>query len=215
MAVKPWSFWLAELRPHVPGCPDVLAKAEIRRAAQALLESSRAWQVDLAPLPVAAGQSAVTVAVADAVEQKLVRVEAVWYDGKELRPATPKALDAQCSDDWKTHTGTPVRFLQLTPGTVTLYPKPVTAAITGLQARVSLMPGEESTGLPEDIASLYTDVIQAGARARLMIYPKKSWTDINLAGVYASAFSGGVDKARAEVARAFVNGRIASRPTWC
>lgn len=213
--MTPWSAWEPELLPHVPGCPAIVARSEVRKAAQALLERSRAWQITLAPRPVSAGQDQVPIVVTDPSQQKLVRAEAAWLDGKRLDATTPAELDDSGTDDWQDRTGTPSHFFQLTPGVVSLYPKPVANAATGLKLRVSVMPADAADGLPDDLAVRYLDVIQSGARARLMLFAGKPWTNPAMATVYAGAFEAGVGQAKHDVAKAFGRGRIASRPAWC
>ncbi len=213
--MKAWSYWLPDLMPHVPGCPQVLAEHELRRAAQALLTRSRAWKVtESALVAVAAGQEEVTVAPSDTT-QELVRVESVWYDACALSLTTVAQLDADYGDDWTAHTGTPDRYVQETPGVLRLYPIPMTAATLGLKLRLSVAPGEASTGLPDDIALQFRDAVHVGAKARLMLYPGKPWTNLDMAGVYGQAFTALVDSATIDAARSFGAARISSRVNWC
>lgn len=212
--MKAWSYWFPDLMPHVPGCPQVLAKHELRRAAQAFFHQTRAWQIDKAAVPVVASQETVSLAPADA-DQELVRLESAWYDGKPLDPTTAEALDASYADDWRSHTGTPFAFFQLVPGEIRLYPLPMADATTGVTARLSVRPSETSTGLPDDMAIRFRDEIHVGAKARLMLYPGKPWSNPDLAGVYGMTFSDQVGAANARAARSFAQARIPARPKWC
>jgi hypothetical protein len=209
-----WDKWFPDVLPQVPGCPNPVVRHELRRAAQALLTATRAWQENLAPLPVAAGQDEVTIAPTTPAQQQIVRIESVWLDGQRLEPVTPDELDGATTDNWGTHTGAPSRYLQLTPGVLTLYPTPAANAITGLLVRVSLCPSDTATTIPDDLALRYSDEIQVGARARLMLYPNKPWSNPQLGITYAQDFNGAIGAAAAKAARAQVRGRIASRPTW-
>jgi hypothetical protein len=166
--VKEWSSWFPDLLPHVPGCPQILAEHELRRAAQVLMRRTRAWRIDEAARPVVAGQATVSVAPTSA-ELELVRVEAVWFDGKPLEPVTDDVMDALYSHDWRSDTGTPSRFLQGVPGEIRLYPVPIADAVTGVTMRLSVAPSEGSTGLPDDLAIRFRDEIHVGAKARLML----------------------------------------------
>ncbi len=211
---KAWSYWLPDLLPHVAGVPVLIAEHELLRAAQKFFEGSRAWQATLPAAAVAANQSTVTPVFAD-TGQELVRVEQAWYDGKPLDITTADDLDAELGDDWTTHTGTPSRFLQLTPGVVTLYPVPNAAAATGLKLRVSIKPSDAATGLPDEMAVKFRDGIHIGAKARLMIYKDKPWTDYNAAAGYATAFESSVTSANIDAARSFGSARKPARPKWC
>jgi len=212
--MKAWSYWLPDLMPHVPGCPQVLAEHELRRAAQAFFRQTLAWRVDEAPRAVAMGTDEMSVAPTDA-GLELVRVDAIWYDGKKLDPITPETLDAQYVDDWQAQVGTPTNFLQVVPGVIRLYPVPLVDAVTGLKLRLIVTPSDASAGLPDDIALKYRDEIHVGAKSRLMLYPGKPWTSPELAAVYGQAFNALVNQATASAARAFVQARLPSRVNWC
>lgn len=212
--MQAWSTWFPDLLPHVPGCPQILAEHELRRAAQVLMRRTRAWRIDEAARPVVAGQATVSVAPTSA-ELELVRVEAVWFDGKPLEPVTDDVMDALYSHDWRSDTGTPSRFLQWVPGEIRLYPLPDANAVTGVTLRLSVAPSESSTGLPDDLAIRFRDEIHVGAKARLMLYPGRPWTNPDLGAVYGQAFDSLVGTATAAAARSYSDARIPSRMKWC
>ena len=212
--MKLWSYWLPDLLPHVAGCPTLIATHELRRTAQAFFHATKAWKLRLAtPFAVGAGQRDVTVTFTDQVE--LERIENVWLDGQRLVPATTIQLSEDYGDDWAGHTGTPSRYYLDTPGVISLYPLPSAAAAVGLVVRAEVSPSDASTGLPDDIAVAYRDAIQIGAKARLMAYKGKPWTDLALAGSYAEAFQAAVTKAKNAASTVNSRGRVASRPSWC
>lgn len=212
--MKAWSYWLPDLMPHVPGCPQVLAEHELRRSAQAFFSQAKVWRVTEAPVSVSAGTDELSAAPSDA-GQDLVRVDEVWFDGKRLDPTTSETLDSQYTEDWQAHEGTPTKYLQEVPGVIRLYPVPLVDSVTGLKLRLVVTPSDAAPGLPDDIATKFRDEIHVGAKARLMLYPGKPWTNPELAAVYSTAFSNLVAQATAAAARAYVQARISSRPTWC
>jgi hypothetical protein len=209
-----WTYWLPDLIPHVPGCPQVMAEHELRRAAQSFFAQTRAWRVDELPRAVAAGTTEITITPTDP-ELDLVQVDAIWYDGQKLEPITPETLDGQYATDWQDQTGSPTNYLQVVPGVIRLYPVPLVDAVSGLKLRLIVTPSDVSTGLPDDIALKYRDEIQVGAKARLMLYPGKSWSSPELAVVYSQAFNAATGSATAAAARAFVQARLTSRVKWC
>lgn len=211
---KAWSYWYTELLPHLPGCPNMLVDHELRRAAQQFFKETRAWKDDLALIAVSANQSLVPVVFADP-GQELVRVEHATYDGITLGVTTTQELDAEHSDDWTLHTGTPSNIYQVTPGVVRLYPIPVSNSVTGLKLRVAIRPSDAATGLADEMAVKYRDDITAGAKSRLMLYPNKPWTNADLAVLNAGAFSGAIGVANLSAARSFGAARKPSRPKWC
>lgn len=215
--VMAWSVFIPDVLPHVAGCPVALAKHEIKRAAQAFFQGSRAWQVTLpTPFAVAADQSEVTIATGS-VEYDLVRVEKAWFDGRPLDVVTADVLDQSFGDDWQSHTGTPSLVVQNTPSVVRLYPVPTDAAATGIKCRVSVKPAETATGIPDDMYVRFKDAIITGAKSRLMLYPEKTspFADPKMGMALSSAFDVMVSNARLAAARAYGRGRIPSTPSWC
>ena len=96
-----------------------------------------------------------------------------------------------------------------------LYPIPTDPAATGLRLRLIVAPSDDAAGLPDDQAVKFKDVIQVGAKSRLMLYPGKTWTNAELAAVYGQAFNQLVAQATAEAARAYAQARLPARVNWC
>lgn len=212
--MRAWSSWFPDLMLHVPGCPNVLAEHELRRAAQAFFRTTRSWKVIEAALPVVAGQSTVTTAPSDA-GQELVRVESVSYDGVDMALKTIEDMPAEFGSQWASHTGTPSVYLQLTPGEILLYPMPDADATTGVVRTLSVQPSEAATGLPDDMAIQYRDDIHLGAKARLLSIPGKPWSNMDQAVMNGAAFDSKSSRANINAARSYGNGRITSRNKWC
>lgn len=208
-----WSAWLPDILPHLPACHSVLAEHEIKRAAQEFFERSRAWSVTLERVGVGAGQPEIELA-ADDSGQDIVRVEKAWYDDKVIEPITVEQLDDAFNDDWTLHTGRPTKYVIQSPSVIRLYPSPDIAAASGACFRVSVRPSERSSGVPVDLGSKYRNAIVAGAKARLMMYPEKAWTRLDMAAVEMSVFNAAIDKANIDAARAHGAGRIPSRPRF-
>jgi hypothetical protein len=209
-----WSAWFPDVLPKVAGCPVPVVEHELRRAAQEFFEESRAWQVPAADADVVADTAEVTI-VSTNSEHELVRVEMVWHDGKPLDPVTVEELDAQFVDDWRTHTGTPSKFLQLTPGVIQLYPVPTVGITDGITARISVRPSDTSTGIPDEYRVKYRKAMMDGSLAALMLYPGKPWTAPDLASAHSAKFQDAIDRANYDAAQGFGKARIASRPKWC
>jgi hypothetical protein len=103
----------------------------------------------------------------------------------------------------------------MVPGEIRLYPVPIADAVTGVTMRLSVAPSEGSTGLPDDLAIRFRDEIHVGAKARLMLYPGRPWTNPDLGAVYGQAFDSLVGTATAAAARSYSDARIPSRMKWC
>jgi len=211
--MRPWSDWFPDLAPHVPGCPMPLMEHELRRAAQSFFTRTRAWRVDFGPVAVPALTSSVNVTPFDA-NQRLVDVEALWFDGVLIAPVTPETLDGTAPGDWRQHSGVVRHYWETMPGNVGLYPRPVAAATTGVTARLAVEPSDIASGLPADIATRFFDAISLGARARLMLYPGKPWTNVNLAEAYGKAFGEMGDVTHTRSAQGGVRARSRPRVQW-
>lgn len=210
--MKLWSFWYQDLMLHVAGCPYPLVDHALLRSAQEFCAGSRVWNVTLTPIAVTAGTTTITVPM-DA-DKELVRIEEAWYDGKRLGRITKSTLDALNTDDWSVHTGTPSEVFQLSPGIANLYPLPMANSTIGLKLRVSAKPSDAAIGIHDEIAMKYRTAIEAGAKAKLMLYPNKPWSNIDMAAAYLQMFNGAIASAKFDATKSFVRGRIASRPLW-
>lgn len=211
--MKAWSYWYPDLLMHVPGCPDPVIDFELRRASQTFFERTRAWQITLPALAVIAAQENVTVTFADA-GMELVRIEQAWYNGYSITPTTVDDLDAEHTDDWTLHTGTPNKVFQITPGDVRLYPLPTDTPTVGLKMRVSVRPSEAATGLADDMAIKFRDDITNGTKGKLMMYPNMPWSNPQLAGMYLAMFDSATGKANLAAVRGFGATRLAAKPKW-
>lgn len=206
-----WSSWLPDILPHVSQCPIPMIEHELKRAAQTFFSDSRAWQVTKTPVAVAATVADISVFPDDA-EQELVRIESARWNGAPLEPKTADSMDSGYVDDWRAHTGSPVAFIQITPGTIRLYPVPLDAGTLAL--RVSVRPSESATGIPDNMAVRFRDTLATGAKSRLMLYQGKPWSSPDMGLALAVSFRSGIDSAAAASARAYGSGRIASKPNW-
>jgi hypothetical protein len=211
--MKAWSNWFIDLLPQLPGCPDPQIEHELLRASQEFFARSRAWQVIQAPVAISANQTSLDIAPSDA-GQELIRVEGAWLDGTRLKVYGVGDMDHAFTDDWQTHIGSTSTLVQITPGTVLLYPIPVAASATGLKLRLSVKPSESATGIPDDQFVKYRDPLAAGARARLMLQSGKKWSNPNLGSLNAVVFDAAVNSASIAAARSFSTGRIAARPKF-
>jgi hypothetical protein len=211
--MKAWSNWFNDLLPQLPGCPDPQIEHELLRACQDFFTRSRAWQVIQAPVAIAADQTSLAIAPADA-EQELVRIEGAWLDGMRLNIFGVGDMDSAFPDDWQTHTGAISTLVQITPGTVLLYPIPVSASATGLKLRMSVKPSDTATGIPDDQYVKYRDPLASGARSRLMLQAEKKWSNPGLGALNASVFDAAINSASIAAARSFSTGRISARPKF-
>lgn len=208
----PWSAFTPEIAPSVPGCPIFAVELAARRATQDMCRDARPWRESLPDAAVTAGTASVAISTGNA-ETSVARVERAWWDGRRLDPKSVDEMDDAHGDNWRTHTGDPYLYVEISPGTVTLYPKPT--ADGTLATFAALQPSEVATGVPDDIARLFRDTIIAGAKARLMLDPEKAWSNPSQAAIEMAVFQQGVGSAQHQAATGFGRSRIVARKKWC
>lgn len=209
-----WSSWYRDVLPQLPDCPALRVDLELRRAAQLLFGTSRNWRVEMSAVAVPAATTYVPIVPSD-TGQELVAVEQIYFDGNELDLMTAEDAAEEFGSDWNTQTGTPQAYILHTPGVARLVPIPASAATKGITATISVRPSETSTGIPDDLAVAYREVLAAGAKGRLMLMANKPWSDPNTGILNATAFQQAVSTALLMTARGNGARRVASRKAWC
>lgn len=208
-----WSSLQPDVAIDVPGAPVLVIENALRRAAQQFFAKSRAWQVITDAAPVAADQAEVTITPPDNTE--LVRVETVWLDGRKIDPTTAGYLDAAFGSNWTELAGAATKYLQLVPGTLRLFRIPASDADTGLTARIAVQPSSTAAGIPDDLGIRFREALVLGAKARLLLMPKKGWTDLELGASLMGAFDAAAASANAAATvRGHTNARPRTSPSY-
>lgn len=193
MSNKAFTAFYDEVLPDVPGAPQALALNAIRNAAIEFCLKSKVWVVDHDPLSAIAGQSVYefeppTGAVVSGVVS-------AWFDGRRMAPTTQAELSDEFAN-WRTMNGTPTRYLQENAGEIILFPIPASALAGALTMKVSLKPSRASTTIDSWLFESYLEAIAHGAKWKLMIMPKKPWSDGATALYHKEMFDAAVDGAR-------------------
>lgn len=210
-----WSDFLNDLQPHLPLCPIPTIEHELRRASQTLFKMGKIWRTTTPAQAVVADTVEVVVLPATPAEQAIVKIESALYDGKDLPILSADEMDAQYAANWRDAVGAPVVACQERPNVLRLYPIPTDDAATGLVCRVVLQPSKTSTGFPDEFDVNYHDTVVAGAKALLMIYKDKPWTDLEQASIHAGFYASGIDTAAEDARVAFSRAQTRSNPSWC
>jgi hypothetical protein len=211
---KKWSDFYNDLVPSLPGVGLPLLEHELRRAAQDFFSGSRAWRIVLDPIGTEAGVFEYQM-MADDRGQDVVRIEAAAYLSGGLDVLTLPDVVTRYGADWWNASGSPAAVTQLRPGYISLCPTPDAAVADALVLTVSVRPSDTSTGIDDDLAIKFRSALIDGAKGRLMLMPKKPWTDFQLGSVLSARFGDKVDDARSKAERAYGRGRVRSRPQWC
>lgn len=179
--MTPWSAFFDLISPDVPGCSQAAQVSALRQSAISFCEQSLAWKYDHPD-----------IAVSVAVGKYLFSapggsvVHAVVYAEFNDSEIETRAMERDISTwDVKHKTGTP-EYVLGGPISVTLVPTPDVEGT--LKLRVVLKPSPAADGLDDDIYSEYRETIVHGALSRLMLSPKKPYTDAVLANYHAQMF---------------------------
>jgi hypothetical protein len=208
-----WSDWLPDLLPQLPECPVPLIEHELLRAAQDFFSRSYSWIVTTSAIPVVAAEASAPITFDPMLNVDNVRIEQAWYDNKEMELTTPGDLDSRFQNDWNTHVGVPYALYQESPGSAAFYPIPTAPSVIGFRFRASVKPTDASTGIPDDLYSNFKDEILVGAKARLMLFANKAWSNPGLGAAYAAQFEQRIDAARRAAAKSFGRSRLHIRAT--
>ncbi|MES2415092.1 MAG: hypothetical protein V4614_14895 [Pseudomonadota bacterium] len=189
--MKLWPAFYDLLLPDVPGCPPAMASLQLRHAAREFCERTKAWDEVRGPVVTIADTIEYTFLV-NAAEEEVVKLLGGTLDGNEL---TVRSIN-DMPGNWQTYPG--VRAGILTQDLTKFYLVPARAADMDIKTRIVLKPAVASTGVPDALFNQYAEVIAMGAKARLMLSPKKPYTDATMAGANRVMF----DERVATIARA-------------
>jgi hypothetical protein len=180
--MKTWSDFYDLAAPDVPGCPLAAMDVALRLAAINFCEHSLAWVYDHPDIPVMPNiQSYAFAPPAGAVVHAIIRAE---FDGRKIG-FSPAEADRERSS-WRNRTGMP-EYMGASTTSLILMPNPSTAGT--LTMTVALKPSPDAIGIDDSIFDEYREVIVHGALARLMLSPKKPYTNTQLAQYHDQLFA--------------------------
>jgi len=186
-----YEFTMGEL----PDCPKPLLMRNIVLAVREWCMRSQAWEIDLDDIDIIADQD--TYQLDSPVEDTEVIAcvnrpsddVGVKWDGRLLSPGVEYTIE-------------------VTKNMLTLDETPSAASTGGLTVRVAIAPilsATEDMEVPDRLFSDNQDIWAKGAMSRLMLMPKKEWTDIDTARTYHAMFWDGIRLAIAERTRGRTN----------
>jgi hypothetical protein len=194
--MKVWSSFYDYLLPDVPGCPMVAMDFALRQSAIMFCIQSLAWRYEHPPISVVVDTDEYLFAPpADALVHAVLYAE---FNDKEIDVNT-RPNDMQIWN-WRHSTGTP-QYLLGGSTTLTLVPNPDVEGT--LTLTVAVKPADNSIGIDDSIFTEYKDAIVHGAKGRLMMSPKKPYTDPQLAAMHLHEFAVRTTAAGVRAARGF------------
>lgn len=201
--------WLDDVLPEVPGCFNAAANQAILDAYGELCRRSLIYSYDPAAISVVAGTHTYSIVPpADTVVSDFLKV---FVNSVLVDPRTEDWLDENV-DDWRTTaTGAARGYIVPDENDVRLVPTPAEAIASGLVVKVALAPLSTATTCPDIIFNKWRDAITAGALARLMMSPKKPYTNLQLGRSKEAEFNGWVTNAGMKATQAGTRARLRVR----
>jgi hypothetical protein len=202
--MKPWSDFYDMAAADVPGCPLAVLDAALRLAAINFCEHSLAWVYDHPDIPVMPNiQSYAFAPPAGAVVHAILRAE---FNGRKIGFSRAE-VDRDISSR-NNRTGMP-EYMGASTTSLILMPTPGTSGM--LAMTVALKPSPDAFGIDDSIFDEYREAIVHGALARLMLSPKKPYTNMQLAQYHDQLFGIRVADAGVRAARRHTRAPLRTR----
>ena len=202
--MKPWSDFYDLTAPDLPGCPLAVMDVALRLAAITLCEQSLAWRYDHPDIPVTPNTDSYRFTPpAGAVVHAITRAE---FNGRKIDFSRAEA-DREISR-WRNRTGVP-EYIGANAMSLMLMPTPATSGM--LTMTVALKPSPDADGIDDSIFDEYREAIVHGALARLMLSPKKPYTNMQLAQYHDQLFAIRVADAGMRAARSHTRAPLQTR----
>ena len=205
-----FTSYLPEVLPYVLGCPRAVAVNAVRKAVIELCERAHVWRYT-DTVSTVIDQDEYPITIPD--KSKPMLLKGVAYNGRDIDPITEDELDMR-SASWRSSTGKPQRYLEVTPHLVRVYPIPDAAETDALSFRVALKPSRDATESADYIYDDYSGAIAAGALAELLMQTGKTWAEPKASPMHAAKFEYAVSQASMRVRKSNTTAkfRVAARP---
>jgi hypothetical protein len=137
-----------------------------------------------------------------------------WLNDSPIDPMSPDDVDTEFNNtsfgwvgvNWRTDVRLPSRFYMQDDGTVNLLLPPEAGG--NLRLQCALKPTRASTSFPTLLYERYIETIAHGAKARIMLIPKKPYSDKELGAWHNEKFNSLVAEAKIRVARGNTRGPL-------
>lgn len=182
--IQPFSTLYDDVLPEIPGAQLSLVDQKIREAGIDLCKQALVWRETLDGIGIGAGLLSYPL---DPPTQAIFwRPYRVALDARPLSAMAPGDIDL-LHPDWRTKGATPLYYFVEPDDTLCIAPLPAAGGVMEVDA--ALAPSNAATGLPSLLFTYHRQLIAKGAKAKLMLMGKKSWTDRELGAKYESEFN--------------------------
>lgn len=205
-----WIQFAREVLPAVPGCSPLIAENAIRSAVIDLCQKARVWRETLAAINVVQDQAAYVLT--PSAGSRIISSVNVTYNEESIEADTEEDMDYVYGDWRLLPTGTPTKYLFMSPETLTLNKKPAAAITGGLIVRVTVKPTVDATDCDDLIRDDWLDVVADGAKAKLMAIPGQPWSNLAEARYLKKEFRKGVARARIRMIHGRTDKPLSARP---
>lgn len=182
MDPKPLEDFLPDLNILVDGVPRVFMLGALRQTCIEFCQQTLLLREKLAILPISANVDEYELEPS-LCDSEVCRVLNVWVNGTLISPTTPdigvRAAGLYQSD-------LPSAYYCTEPSVLRLVPMPTAAAV--LEVEVAYAPASDADNVPMALYTMHREDIVRGAAARLLIMPKRPWTDMTAGKVYRNLF---------------------------
>lgn len=177
---------LSRVMPELPGCPVPMVMSTAQEVLEDFCDRTRAWQATLDTVPMRAGQGVIELELPTGT--RLIAIRAVTQSGRPVSPRSRRQLNIE-HPGWESATGQYVQhfLLDMATNEVRVFPIPSQDG-DALQFDVDLAPFGVLTILPDEVMRRHSQAIISGIKGRLMIKPKKAWTQPDMAGIYLAEY---------------------------
>lgn len=195
--MKKWADFYDYLLPDVPGCPLGMADLQLRLAAREFCDKTLVWVEWLDDV----------TTVADVLEydfdltpqQEVIQLQRATIDDKHL----PVLSERDIPSNWRVSASMDRSIFTLDKKV--FYVVPAQSAGLAVATQCALKPSQAAIGVEDFIYEQYADVIAAGAKAKLMLSPKKPYTDGTLAAFHGGKFDSKCSEIAWQVAKSHGN----------
>jgi hypothetical protein len=176
--------------------PQSLVEHHIKLAAIDFIARGGLMRKTSAPFDLTGGGVEQSIPVSEiGTDNRLVRIEAIHYQGKPLTYRAGWLIEREFTD-WKTQVGTPQYWTVENDGKFWVAPNPATNQTGVLRARFLRAPKRSAAGFDDFIYEKWGESISHGAKARLMAMKGAPWFDVNLATGYSALFERAIEAAQ-------------------
>jgi hypothetical protein len=180
--VKLWSDFYDFIASDLPGCPFAAIDIALKQSAIDFCSQSLAWRYNHPDIEVTSGTA--QYAFVPPAEAVVHAIHYAAWNGDEI--ATRVDESNVTIYDWRNDTGTP-RFVFGGATSLTLVPTPDADGTLALE--VILKPAPDATGVDDSIFNEFREAIVRGALSRLMLSPKKPYSNPTLAAYHQQQFT--------------------------